>query len=102
VGNGVGHGERNPRAPLIGTLAATALLQAVHALYIPIASRLWSSYVLIYGSLALAALLLSQGWLLGLITLLGGSLALPCKVMMIEGGSAQDAERRHVAHRAMA
>jgi hypothetical protein len=39
-------------------------------------------------------------WVVGLIVLVGGSLASHINVMVIEGGSAEDAERRHVAQKA--
>jgi uncharacterized BrkB/YihY/UPF0761 family membrane protein len=63
---------------------------------------LWTSFALIYGPLALAALLLTWGWILGLIILFGGSLASHVKVMVIEGRGALEAERRHVAHKGTA
>jgi hypothetical protein len=53
-------------------------------------------------TLALAALMLTWSWVLGLIELFGGFLASHVKVMVIEGRSAQEAERRHVAQKATA
>jgi membrane protein len=98
----VPHGERDSRAALIGAIVATGLVLVVRAIFVAILDRLWASFALIYGPLTLAALLLTWGWFLGLIILFGGSLASHVKVMVIEGRSASDAERRHVAHKAAA
>jgi membrane protein len=95
----VPHGERNARAALIGAIAATVLVLIVRAIFVAVLDRLWASFELIYGPLTLAALLLTWGWLLGLIILFGGSLASHVKVMVIEGRSPSEAERRHVAHK---
>jgi membrane protein len=98
----VPHGERNRRAAFIGAIVATGLFLLARAVFLALLGRLWESYSIIYGPLALAALLLSWGWILGLIILFGASLASHVKVMVIEGGSTEDAERRHVAHKAAA
>jgi len=96
----VPHGERNARAALIGAIAATGLFLVARAIFVQVLDRLWASFTLIYGPLTLAALLLTWGWFLGLIILFGGSLASHIKVMVIEGRSPAEAERRHVAHKA--
>jgi membrane protein len=98
----VPRGERNSRAALIGALAATGLIVVVRAIFKADLDRLWASFALIYGPLTLAALLLTWGWLLGLIILFGGSLASHVKVMVIEARSASEAERRHVAQKVAA
>ncbi len=98
----VPHGERNPRAAMIGAIAATGLVLIARAIFLAALDRLWASFALIYGPMALAALLLTWGWVLGLIVLFGGSLASHVKVMLIEGRSASEAERRHVAHKVAA
>ena len=95
----VPHGERNARAALIGAVAATGLFLFARAIFVAVLDRLWASFALIYGPLTLAALLLTWGWFLGLIILFGGSLASHIKVMVIEGRSPAEAERRHVAHK---
>jgi len=69
------------------------------SVFLALLDRLWASFVLIYGPLALAALLLTWSWVVGLIVLFGGSLASHVKVMVIEEQSAEDAERLHVAHK---
>jgi len=96
----VPHGERNARAALTGAIAATVLVLIVRAIFVAVLDRLWASFELIYGPLTLAALLLTWGWFLGLIILFGGSLASHVKVMVIEGRSPSEAERRHVARKA--
>ena len=73
----VPHGERNARAALIGAIAATVLVLIVRAIFVAVLDRLWASFELIYGPLTLAALLLTWGWLLGLIILLRGIARLP-------------------------
>jgi YihY family inner membrane protein len=98
----VPHGERNTRAALIGAIAATGLVLVARAIFVAVLDLLWASFSLIYGPLALPALLLTWGWILGLITLFGGSLASHVKVMLIEGRSAVEAEQRHVAHKVAA
>ena len=97
----VPHGERNARAALIGAIAATVLVLVLRAVFAVVVNQLWASFALIYGPLTLAALLLTWGWFLGLIILFGGSLASHVKVMVIEGRSPAEAERRHVAHKVM-
>jgi len=96
----VPHGERNSRAALIGAIVATLLVLILRAIFVAVLDRLWASFELIYGPLTLAALLLTWGWFLGLIILFGGSLASHVKVMVIEGRSPSEAERRHVARKA--
>ncbi len=98
----VPHGERSTRAALIGAIAATVLVLVVRAIFVALLDRLWASFALIYGPLTLAALLLTWGWFLGLIILFGGSLASHVKVMVFEGRSASEAERRHVARKVAA
>lgn len=61
--------------------------------------QFWASYTLMYGPLALAAILLTWSWVFGLIVLFGGSLASHVKVMVFEGEGAEETEARHVAHK---
>jgi uncharacterized BrkB/YihY/UPF0761 family membrane protein len=98
----VPHGERNSQAALIGAIVATVLVLVARSVFLSLLDSLWASFVLIYGPLALAALLLTWSWVVGLIVLFGGSLASHVKVMVIEEQSAQDAERLHVAHKVAA
>ena len=96
----VPYGQRHRRSALAGAITATALFLIVRAGFLAILDRLWESVTLIYGPLALAALLLTWAWVVALIVLVGGSLASHINVMLVEGSSAQDAERRHVARKA--
>src|SRR5829696_4404486 len=96
----VPHGNRNARAALTGAIAATVLVLIARAFFVGVLDRFWASFELIYGPLTLAALLLTWGWFLGLIILFGGSLASHAKVIVIEGRSPSEAERRHVARKA--
>jgi len=93
-------GERSRRAALAGAAVATALFLAARTLFLTRVDAIWSSFDLIYGPLALGALLLLWAWYVGLVVLFGGSLASHAKVMLVEGKSAAEAERRHVAHKA--
>jgi membrane protein len=96
----VPYGQRHRRSALAGGLTATALFLLVRAGFLVLLARFWDSFSLIYGPLALAALLLTWAWVVGLIVLVGGSLASHINVMVIEGSSPEDAERRHVARKA--
>ena len=98
----VPHGERSRRATVLRLLVAKLPVLVRRTIFLAILNRLWASFSLIYGPLALAALLLTWAWTLGLIILFGGSLASHVKVMVIEGRSAREAERRHVAHKVAA
>lgn len=95
----VPHGERTKRAAGIGALVATGLVLLVRVGVSCVLDQLWASYALLYGPLALAALLLTWSWVIGMIVLFGASLASHVKVMLVEGQSAAAAERRHVAHK---
>ena len=92
----VPRGERNRRAALLGAGAATLLFLAARALFLVGVGRLWGGLGLIYGPLAVAAVLLLWAWYVALITLFGGALASHAKVMVAEGGSGAAARRRHV------
>jgi uncharacterized BrkB/YihY/UPF0761 family membrane protein len=61
--------------------------------------QFWASYALMYGPLALAAVMLTWSWIFGLIVLFGASLASHVKVMVLEGKSPEETESRHVAHK---
>jgi uncharacterized BrkB/YihY/UPF0761 family membrane protein len=79
---------------------ATVLFLAARTLFLAVVDSIWSSFDLIYGPLALGALLLLWAWYIGMVVLFGGSLASHVKVMLVEGKSAGEAERRHVAQKA--
>ena len=98
----VPHGERGRRAALVGAVAAAALFLAARAAFLAVLGRLWASFDLVYGPLAVAAVLLLWAWYVGLVVLFGGSLASHAKVMLLEGKGPAEAERRHVARKAAA
>ena len=91
----VPRGERDRRAALAGAAAAALLFLAARALFLLSVDRLWGSLSLVYGPLAVGAVLLLWAWYVALITLFGGSLASHAKVMLVEGRSAEEARRRH-------
>lgn len=95
----VPHGERNYRAVAIGALAATCLALLLRVGVVVLFDQFWANYTLMYGPMALAAILLTWSWVFGLIVLFGGSLASHVKVMVFEGKSADETEARHVAHK---
>ena len=95
----VPYGQRHRRSALAGAITATVLFLLVRAGFLVLLERFWASMTLIYGPLALAALLLTWAWVVGLIVLVSGSLASHINVMPVEGSSAEDTERRHVARK---
>lgn len=92
----VPRGERYWRAAFAGAVVATALFFVAQGGFQVVIDTLWSNLTLIYGPLALAALLLSWAWYIALITLIGGSLASHIKVMVLQGRPATEAADAHV------
>lgn len=92
----VPRGERLWRPAFTGAAVATMLFLMAQGVYAVVIDPLWSSLNLVYGPLAIAALLLSWGWYVALITLAGGALASHTKVMILENKSGQLAEQQHV------
>jgi len=92
----VPRGERSRRAALVGAAAATLLFLVARQLFLFWVDRLWGNFSLIYGPLAVGAVLLLWAWYVALITLFGGALASHVKVMVVEGRSAAEAARRHL------
>ncbi|MDP9366178.1 MAG: YihY/virulence factor BrkB family protein [Chloroflexota bacterium] len=91
----VPRGQRDARAALAGAVAAALLFLVARGVFLLSVDRLWSSVSLVYGPLAVGAVLLLWAWYAALITLFGGSLASHVKVMLVEGRSAAEAGRRH-------
>ena len=96
----VPYGQRDRRSALVGAITATVLFLVVRAGFLTTLDRLWKSFSLIYGPLAIAALLLLWAWIVALVVLFSGSLASHINVMLVEGRSAEEAEQRHVARKA--
>jgi membrane protein len=92
----VPYGERLWRAVLVGAGAATVLLLLVRQIFDVFADRIWSNMGLLYGPLALAAVLLSWIWCVAVITLVGGGFASHVKMMILEQQSDEQTQQRHV------
>ena len=90
-------GQRRWQPVLIGAAVVTALFLGTRAVFTAIVDLLWDSLATLYGPLATAAFLLTWVYWVALIVLFGASLSSHIKVMSLEGVSAQDTERRHVA-----
>lgn len=92
----VPYGKRLWRAVFVGAAAATGLFLIAEAMFNLLADRIWDNLGLLYGPLALAALLLSWIWYVAAITLICGGFASHIKVMLLEGGSVEDTRQLHV------
>lgn len=92
----VPRGERIWRAVLIGAGTATALFVIAEGAFGMAGDRIRGNLTLIYGPLALAAILLSWAWYVAVITLVCGGFASHIKVMIFERGSAKQARQEHV------
>ncbi len=96
----VPRGERSRQAALLGAVTATVLFLLARGVFLFFIGRLWANFNLIYGPLAVAAILMLWAWYVALITLFGASLASHAKAMVVEGQSAATAERQHVEGKA--
>jgi YihY family inner membrane protein len=84
----------NWRAAAAGAATATALFLIVTPLFQYYVSR-FGNYNLIYGSLAIAIILLIWVWIVSLITIFGGEVAAHTQALVIEGRSPEEMQRRH-------
>ncbi|MDP9355403.1 MAG: YihY family inner membrane protein [Chloroflexota bacterium] len=89
-------GERVRKAALIGAIAATLLFLLARVVFLFFTGHLWANFNLIYGPLAVAAILMLWAWYVALITLFGASLASHAKTMLIEDQTAAEAASEHV------
>ncbi len=94
----VPRGDRLWRAVFIGAGVATGLYLVAHLAFSLLAGSIWSNLSLVYGPLALAALLLTWCWYVALITLVGASFASHIKVMIIQNSSIQTASEDHTTN----
>lgn len=92
----VPYGKRLWRAVLVGAGMSTALFLIAEGVFNLFADRIWNTMGLLYGPLALAAILLSWLWYVAVITLVGGGFASHIKVMVLEQRSADRAHQQHV------
>jgi membrane protein len=94
----VPQGPRSWRAVAVGAGLATTLYLAAQFVFALFVDSIWANLSLIYGPLALAALLLTWSWYVALITLVGASFASHVKVMIIERqGSAKTSQQHTTA-----
>ena len=91
----VPRGQRDRRSALLGAATATALYVLVHAIFGVAVKRSWVTLDLVYGPLAVAAVLLLWAWYAALVTLVGASLASHAKAMLAEGRGPTETAARH-------
>jgi membrane protein len=89
-------GNRRWPAVMVGAGAATALLLLAEGVFSFFADRIWTNMGLLYGPLALAAVLLSWMWCMAVITLVGGGVASHVKMMILEQRSEERTRHQHV------
>lgn len=92
----VPQGRRRWQAVVVGAVVATVLFSLARLGFGLALGTFWENLQLVYGPLAVAALLLVWGWYVALITLVGASLASHVKTMVVEGLHPAATERRHV------
>lgn len=80
---------------LIGATVATGPFLVAQGVFAVLKDVIWDNLSLLYGPLAITALLLSWAWDVALITLAGGAIASHVKVMVLEDDSAQQAGQHH-------
>ncbi len=90
----VPRGRRDSRAALAGAVVATLLFLAARPLFIGYVQQ-FGRHNVVYGSLAVAIILVLWAWLVALITLFGGELAGHVRTMLIEGQTPEEVERAH-------
>ncbi len=91
----VPRGERLWRAVLTGATLATLFFVAAQLAFSLLVDTIFSNLSLVFGPLALAALLLTWCWYVALITLIGAGFASHVKVMVIEQHGGDDAHSQH-------
>lgn len=93
----VPRGQRLWRAVFTGAALATFLYVAAEFAFSVLVDRIWANLRLIYGPLALAALLLTWAWYVSLVTLIGAGFASHIKVMILERHGMAEAGREHTS-----
>lgn len=78
----VPRGDRLISAAFAGAALATVLFLLARGAFLLVIDRLWSNLTVVYGPMAIAALLLLWAWYVGLIILIGGSFASHVKTMV--------------------
>ena len=90
----VPRGKRYGRAALVGAVAATLLCLLAQPVFLYYLDR-FGRFDEVYGFLAIVSILMVWAWIVGLITLFGGSLASHYKAMQVEGRSGAESADRH-------
>lgn len=80
----VPRGDRLTRAAFAGAVLSTALYMLARGGFLLVIDRLWTNLSIVYGPMAIAALLLLWAWYVGLIILIGGSFASHVKTMLCD------------------
>jgi len=94
----VPQGERLWRPVFTGAALATLLFLSAQFVFSLLVDTIWTNLSLIYGPLALAALLLTWCWYVALITLVGAGFASHIKVMIIQESGNRTASEEHTAN----
>jgi membrane protein len=82
-------------AALPGAVVTTALFLVAQALFVEYVFN-FSEYNLIYGSVALVVIVMLWVWVATVILLFGGELVAHTQMMVVEGMSAEEVEKRHM------
>jgi membrane protein len=91
----VPQGERLWRAAIVGATLATFLYMAAQFVFSQFVDSIWTNLSLVYGPLALAALLLTWSWYVALITLVGAGFASHVKAMIIQQDDSDTVSQQH-------
>jgi membrane protein len=91
----VPRGARSWRAVAIGAVLATFLYLSAQFVFSLFVDTIWTNLNLVYGPLALAALLLTWSWYVALITLIGAGFASHVKTMVIERRGSDTVSQQH-------
>lgn len=86
----------NWRPALLGAGLATLLFLIARPLFTYYVGR-FAQYSLIYGSLAVAVIIVFWAWIVGLILLFGGEVASHTHTILIEGRPVNEVEQAHLA-----
>jgi membrane protein len=86
----------NWKAALIGAVVATLAFTIARPLFWYYVQD-FAAYELVYGPIAVVAVLIFWGWLVSLIVLYGGELVGHIEDMIFEGKTAEEVGRRHLA-----
>lgn len=86
----------NWRAASFGAITATIFFLLARILFLNYVNR-FANYNVIYGSFAVAIVIVIWSWIVAGILLLGGEIVSHTQHMLLEGSSREDVERRHLS-----